>query len=85
MTDKERLHSLVENLPDSEVHAALRFVEYLQREASDPVSKALQEAPYDDEPLTAEDLAELKAAERDLQEGRVVSHDKARRDLLRAS
>ena len=85
MTDKERLHSLVEDLPEPEVHAALRFVEYLRREASDPVARALQEAPFDDEPVTAEDLAELEAAERDLREGRVVSHDEARRELLRES
>jgi len=85
MTDKERLHSLVEDLPEAEVHAALRFVQYLRQEALDPVARALQEAPYDDEPVTAEDLAELEAAERDRQQGRVVSHDEARRELLRES
>jgi predicted transcriptional regulator len=85
MTEKERLHSLVEDLPEPEVHVALRFVEYLRRETSDPVARALEEAPFDDEPLTAEDLAELEAAERDRQEGRVVSHDEARRELLRES
>jgi hypothetical protein len=36
MTEKERLHTLVEDLPEPEVHAALRFVEYLRQEASDP-------------------------------------------------
>lgn len=85
MTEKERLHSLVEDLPEPEIHAALRFVEYLRREASDPVARALEEAPFDDEPLTAEDLAELEAAESDRQEGRLVSHDEARRELLRES
>ena len=85
MTEKERLHSLVEDLPEPEVHAALRFVEYLRREASDPVARALQEAPFDEEPVTAEDLAELEASDRDWQEGRVVPHDEARRELLRES
>jgi hypothetical protein len=85
MTEKERLQSLVEELPESEVHAALRFVEYLRREASDPVARALREAPLDDEPLTAEDIEELEAAERDRQEGRIVSHHQARRELLRGS
>lgn len=85
MTEKERLHSLVEDLPEPEVHAALRFVEYLRREACDPVARALREAPIDDEPLTADDLAALEAGRRDLQEGHVVSHDEARRELLRES
>lgn len=82
MTEKERLHSLVDDLPEPEIHAALRFVEYLRQESSDPVARALQNAPLDDEPLTSEDLADLEAAERDWQDGRVVSHDEARRELL---
>lgn len=83
MSDKERLHALVDELPEPEVHTALRFVEYLRHEASDPVARALQEAPIDDEPVTAEDLAALEDAERDWQEGRTVSHDEARVQLLR--
>lgn len=83
MTEKERLHSLVDDLPEPEVHAALRFVEYLRRETSDPVLRALREAPLDDEPVTAEDMEELEAAERDWAQDRVVSHSEARRQLLR--
>lgn len=83
MTEKERLHTLVEDLPETEVHTALRFVEYLQQETADPVARALRDAPSTDEPLTAADLADLEAAEEDWQEGRVVSHDEARRELLR--
>jgi len=86
MTEKERLHPLVEALPEPEVHAVLPFMEYLRHEASDsPVGRALQAVPFDDEPLTAEDLADLEAGERDWREGRTVSHDEARRELLRES
>jgi len=42
MTDRERLHSLVEDLPEEEVHAALRFVEYLR--SSTPPEPMVQEA-----------------------------------------
>jgi hypothetical protein len=83
MTDKERLHALVDDLPEPEAQAALRFLEYLRQEAADPVARALREVPMDDEPLTAEDLAALEEAEGDWQEGRVVSHDEARLQLLR--
>ena len=83
MTEKERLHTLVDDLPERELYAALRFVEYLRQEASDPVAQALQAAPFDDEPLTAADLADLEVGERDWQQGHVVSHDEARRELLR--
>ena len=83
MTEKERLHALVEDLPESEIHVALRFIEYLRQEGGDPVGRALAEAPYDDEPLTAEDVAELEVAEKDRREGRVLSHDDAKSDLLK--
>jgi hypothetical protein len=49
---------------------------------ADPVAQALAAAPFDDEPLDPEDLAELKASDRDNQEGQVVSHEQARRELL---
>jgi hypothetical protein len=31
MTDRERLLALIDDLPENEVHAALRFVEYLRK------------------------------------------------------
>jgi len=30
MTDRERLRALIDDLPENEVHAALRFVEHLR-------------------------------------------------------
>jgi hypothetical protein len=44
MTEKERLHALVEDLPEGEVHAALRFVEFLR-----------SSTPPEDQPVTEED------------------------------
>jgi len=64
MTIKEELHRLVDELPDSESHAAKRFLEYL-RNMGDPMMRALMEAPIDDEPTTAE---EDKGAEEAWQE-----------------
>jgi len=74
MTEKQRLHTLVDDLPDSEIRTARRFLEYLRQEASDPVARALENAPYDDEPLSSEDLEEIEAAEKDWREGNVVPY-----------
>lgn len=82
MTDRERLHDLVEDLPESEVHAALRFVEYLRHSEDDPVLAALRDAPPDDEPLTEEDVAALEEAWEDVRQGRLVSHEEIRRQVL---
>jgi len=82
MTTKERLHHLVEGLPEPEAHAALRYVEFLCQETFDLVAAALASAPEDAEPLTGEEVSDLEAAERDWQEGRFVSNDEAKRQLL---
>jgi hypothetical protein len=82
MTDRERLHVLVEDLPEDEVHAALRFLEYLHHAEDDPFLRALRNAPPDDEPLTDEDVAALDEAWEDVRQGRLVSHEEVRRQVL---
>jgi hypothetical protein len=47
MTAKERLHNLVEDLSEQEAAAALVLVESRR---SDPMLRALAQAPADDEP-----------------------------------
>jgi hypothetical protein len=67
MTERDRLHALVDTLPEEELSMALHLLE------SRYLVKALLDAPLDDEPLTAEDEAALEEAERDIAEGRVVA------------
>jgi hypothetical protein len=80
MTEREQLQAMVEELPDEEVHAALRFVSYL-RVQQDPLLAALAAAPLDDEEVTEEDRAALREAEADLAAGRTVSTEQLRRRL----
>lgn len=82
MTDRERLHALVDDLPEDEVRTTLRFVEHLQNPEDDPVLRALAEAPLDDEPLTEEDFAALREAEEDEVHGRLIPHEEIRRRVL---
>jgi len=82
MTVRQRLHILVEDLPEKEVHAALRFLEYLHSSEDDPILSALNAAPPDDEPVTEEDLAALEEAWEDVRQGRVISHKEVRRRAL---
>jgi hypothetical protein len=61
MTNKERLHALVEELSEPEAGRALKLVE---KEHEDPVIVAFRDAPEDDEPWTDEDetaMAEVRA------------------------
>jgi hypothetical protein len=80
MTIKDELHRLVDELPESESHAAKRFLEYL-RNMGDPVLRARLEAPEDNEPETEEERAAVAEAYEDFKAGRVVSHQELKREL----
>jgi hypothetical protein len=58
---KAELHELVDALPDESVDAAT----ILLRRAKDPVVARLDAAEFDDEPLTAEDQAAIRAAQQE--------------------
>lgn len=60
MTVKEKLYRLVNVLPETELVAAERYLEYLAHSA-DPVALALELAPDDDEPLTDRERAAIRA------------------------
>ena len=49
--NRKEVHRLIDEIPESELHAAKRFLEYLR----DPLSWKLRQAPEDDEPVTEED------------------------------
>ena len=67
---KQELHALIDRLPEGEVVAARRYLQYLCDLSEDPVVRALREAPFDDEPLGPEEAAESESAWKDYLEGR---------------
>jgi hypothetical protein len=71
MHERERLHTLIDTLPEAELQVALRFLEHLETEDAAPLW-SLSDAPVDDEPLTSDDEAALAETDSDLTEGRVV-------------
>jgi len=56
---RQVLHRLVDQLPDSELDYARRYLVFL-RKTADPFLQALLEAPEDDEPTTPEEDAAAK-------------------------
>jgi hypothetical protein len=52
MPEKQHAHQLIEQLPDSQIETAVRFLEFM---LLDPVARAVATAPPDDEPVTEED------------------------------
>ena len=55
---RERLHQLVDQLPQKNLSAAQRLLEELKTD-NDPVLRAISSAPLDDEPVTKEEEAAI--------------------------
>ena len=72
MTNREKLHRLVDELSEAEVAPTLRLVE---TQRHDPMLQALANAPEDDEPWTEEDEAAVAESREDLAAGRTLSHE----------
>jgi len=77
---RERLHELVDQLPEDEFRSAVRYLSYL-RDMGDPVLKKLMEAPVDDEPVTAEEEALVAEAWESVENGDVRSLDEVEQEL----
>ncbi len=77
---KNRLHRLVDDLPEEEVRAAERYLQFLC-DQDDPVIRAMRSAPEDDEPLTDEDRKAIDEGRRDIAAGRGISDSQVRRKL----
>ena len=69
---RERLRCLVEFVPEAELRAAERYLEFLV--GPDPLIRALVNAPWDDEPVTEEERKAVEEAERDLPAGNLIPH-----------
>jgi len=82
MEERQVLHVLLDELPDGELVAAKRFLEYLRFRSKDTLRSFLDEAPLDDEPVTDEDLAAIREGLAEKARGEVISQEEAERLLL---
>lgn len=78
--NRQTLHTLVDELPEPELRPARRYLEYL-RQAADPLRRALEAAPVDDEPLTEDDLTAIREGREERAKGETVSHDEIKQLL----
>ncbi len=82
MTTRQELLRLVKQLPDGELEAARRYLQYL-RDLQDPLLRKLMTAPLDDEPETEEERRAVAESKADYRAGRYVTLQEAKRQLLR--
>jgi hypothetical protein len=76
--DRNSLHRLIDRIPDADLLAARRFLEYL---AVSPAFRAVQTATLDDEEVTRADEESMARAQADIEAGRVTSHEEVLREF----
>lgn len=79
-TTRERLHELVDALPESGVEAAKRYLESLVN-ADDAFLRALRNAPEDDEPLTEEELKAIEEGRKAVARGETTPLEDVMREF----
>lgn len=80
MTTKDRLHRVLDTLPDSDLPTVARVLDALAQTA-DPARWTLDTAPLDDEPYTDEERAAVAEGWEDVRAGRVRSSGEVKREL----
>lgn len=79
METRERIHQLVDELPETELGEIERLLE--SRRPPDPLSHTLAAAPHDNEAESEDEAAAMKQAYEDIARGNLVSHDQLLRRL----
>lgn len=77
---RAELKRMIDVLPDSEIHAAKRYLQFLSYH-DDALAWSLDQAPYDDEPVTSKDWDAMEEANDEIAAGSVVSHEEVKREL----
>jgi len=75
--EKQQAHELIERLPPTQLSAVVGLLEAML----DPVSRALANAPIDDEPVTAEEEKALAEAREWLKHNEGIPHEQVLAEL----
>ena len=77
MSDRERLHEIIDTLPPQQVHALLTLLESAQPVSDEEFGRRLAEAP--EEEVDEKTIARILAAE--AEQGEIVSHEELKQRL----
>jgi hypothetical protein len=75
--EREKAHAYLDHLPDAQVSAACGLLEAML----DPVSRAIANAPVDDEPVTAAEERALNEAREWLKHHKPLPHEQVLAEL----
>src|SRR6202046_867663 len=69
--EKQHAHELIDRMSPGQVAAVVSLLEIML----DPLARTLASAPYDDEPVSAEEAREAEAAKTSLARGEGIPHE----------
>jgi hypothetical protein len=69
--EKQHAHELIDRMAPGQVSAVVSLLEIML----DPLARTLASAPYDDEPVSAEEAREAEAAKASLARGEGIPHE----------
>ena len=69
--EKQHAHELIDRMAPGQVSAVVGLLEIIL----DPLARTLASAPYDDEPVSAEEAREVEAAKASLARGEGIPHE----------
>ena len=75
--EKQQAHELIERLPPTQLSAVVVLLEAML----DPVARAVAHAPFDDEPITAEEEKALAEARDWSKHNRAIPHEQVLAEL----
>jgi hypothetical protein len=79
MTTREKAHKLLDELPESEIEPV---VEFIASRGEDPVLRLLEDAPEEDEEISAEEEAAVQEARDEIAAGvPLVPFDEIKREF----
>jgi hypothetical protein len=70
--EKQHAHELIDRMAPGQVAAVVSLLEVML----DPLARTLASAPYDDEPVSAEEAREVEAVKASLARGEGIPHEK---------
>ena len=74
---KEQAHELIDRMAPGQVSAVVGLLEIML----DPFARALANAPYDDEPVTVEEIKALDASREWLKHNEGIAHEQVLAEL----
>lgn len=80
-SQRDELRHLVEEIPDSKLKYAIRYLQFLQEHGEDEFMRKLASAPLDDEQETEEERLGVEQARLELEAGDGLSTEELKREL----